>query len=160
MLITNITMTTIDIYIPRILGSVTETEVLSVFPCMDIGKVTNIDMKYRINENKNGYYYAFITIKLYSTDRATNFKKNIYEHGMIRLLYDEEAAQYWEIKLHIDRNKRANLSTFTNVPFFRYSTLTTNTNNKENISQHENNYKPYNMWDNSFDLLSEIVINV
>jgi len=145
-------MATIDIYIPRILGSVTKTEILSVFPRMDIGNVTNIDMKYRVNENKNGYYYAFITIQLYSTNRATNFKNNIYEYGMIRLLYDEEAAQYWEIKHHIDRNKRTNLPTLTNVPFFRYSTLS-NTHNKENISQIENTYKPYNMWDNSFEIL-------
>lgn len=147
-------MTTIDIYIPRILGSVKKSEILSVFPRMDIGDVTNIDMKYRINENRNGYYYAFITIKLYSSDRATNFKTNVYEYGMIRLLYDEEAAQYWEIKHHIDRNKRTNLPTLTNVPFFRYSTLST-THNKENNSQINN--KPYNMWDNSFEILSKPV---
>ena len=49
-------MTTINIYIPRILGSVTETEILSVFPRMDIGDVTNIDMKYKINEKQNGNY--------------------------------------------------------------------------------------------------------
>ena len=73
---------------------------------------------------------------------------------MIRLLYDEEAAQYWEIKHHIDRNKRINLPTLTNVPFFRYSTLS-NTHNKENISQKEETYKPYNMWDTSFDILSK-----
>lgn len=150
-------MTTINIYIPRILGSVTETEILSVFPRMDIGNVTNIDMKYKINERKHGYYYAFITIHLYSTIRAANFKKNVYEYGMIRLLYDEEAAQYWEIKHHIDRNKRINLPTLTNVPFFRYSTLSP-IKNKENDSQVENTDKPYNMWDNSFDLLSEIVV--
>lgn len=147
-------MTTIDIYIPRILGSVKKSEILSVFPRMDIGDVTNIDMKYRINENRNGYYYTFITIKLYSSDRATNFKTNVYEYGMIRLLYDEEAAQYWEIKHHIDRNKRTNLPTLTNVPFFRYSTLST-THNKENNSQINN--KPYNMWDNSFEILSKPV---
>ena len=147
-------MTTIDIYIPRILGSVKKSEILSVFPRMDIGDVTNIDMKYRINENRNGYYYAFITIKLYSSDRATTFKSNVYEYGMIRLLYDEEAAQYWEIKHHIDRNKRTNLPTLTNVPFFRYSTLLTK-HNKENESQIIN--KPYNMWDNSFEILSKPV---
>lgn len=147
-------MTTINIYIPRILGSVKKSEILSVFPHMDIGDVTDIDMKYRINENRNGYYYAFITIKLYSSDRATNFKNNVYEYGMIRLLYDEEAAQYWEIKHHIDRNKRTNLPILKNVPFFRYCTLSSTTN-KENDSQDENIYKPYNMWDNSFEILSK-----
>ena len=49
------TMTTIDIYIPRILGSVTKPEILSVFQHMDIGDVTTIDMKHRVNEKKNEY---------------------------------------------------------------------------------------------------------
>ena len=34
--ITKITMSSIQIYIPRILGTVTETEIKSVFPRMDI----------------------------------------------------------------------------------------------------------------------------
>jgi hypothetical protein len=149
-------MTTIDIYIPRILGSVTKPEILSVFPRMDIGEVTKVDMKHKVNERKNESYYAFITIKLYSTDRATNFKKNVCGYGMIRLLYDEEAAQYWEVKHHIDRNKRTTLPILKNVPFFRYCTLLS-TPDKENESQVENTYKPYNMWDTSFEILSKPV---
>lgn len=159
-------MTTIKIYIPRILGSVTESEILSVFPRMDIGKVTDIDMKYKINENNNRYYYAFISIKLYSTLQATKFKANVSEYGMIRLLYDEEAAQYWEIKHHVDRNKRVNLPDLKNVPFFRYITLSASENeNKENENKENNNtysegkYKPYNMWETPVDLLNERAVD-
>ena len=75
---------------------------------------------------------------------------------MIRLLYDEEAAQYWEVKHHIDRNKRTILPTLKNVPFFRYCTLSSTTD-KENESQVENTYKSYNMWDTSFEILSKPV---
>jgi len=156
---------TIQIYIPRILGSVTKSEILSVFPRMEIGDVTNIDLKYKINENKNSYYYAFINIKLYSTLQATKFKKNVYEYGMIRLLYDEEAAQYWEVKHHIDRNKRVNLPDLKNVPFFRYITLSDKNDNKENDIKendkphYETKYKPYNMWETSFDLLNERAVD-
>jgi len=153
-------MSTIQIYIPRILGSVTKSEILSVFRRMDIGDVTDIDMKYKINENNNRYYYAFISIKLYATQQATKFKNNVREYGMIRLLYDEEAAQYWEVKHHVDRNKRVNLPDIKNVPFFRYITLSNKNDNKENNNPYsESKYKPYNMWETSFDLLNERAVD-
>jgi len=153
-------MSTIQIYIPRILGSVTKSEILSVFRRMDIGDVTDIDMKYKINENNNRYYYAFISIKLYATQQATKFKSNVREYGMIRLLYDEEAAQYWEVKHHVDRNKRVNLPDIKNVPFFRYITLSDKNDNKENNNPYsESKYKPYNMWETSFDLLNERAVD-
>lgn len=153
-------MSTIQIYIPRILGSVTKPEILSAFRRMDIGDVTDIDMKYKINENNNRYYYAFISIKLYATQQATKFKSNVHEYGMIRLLYDEEAAQYWEVKHHVDRNKRVNLPDIKNVPFFRYITLSDKNDNKENNNQYsESKYKPYNMWETSFDLLNERTVD-
>lgn len=153
-------MSTIQIYIPRILGSVTKSEILSVFRRMDIGDVTDIDMKYKINENNNRYYYAFISIKLYATQQSTKFKSNVREYGMIRLLYDEEAAQYWEVKHHVDRNKRVNLPDIKNVPFFRYITLSDKNDNKENNNPYsESKYKPYNMWETSFDLLNERTVD-
>ena len=153
-------MSTIQIYIPRILGSVTKSEILSVFRRMDIGDVTDIDMKYKINENNNRYYYAFISIKLYATQQATKFKSNVREYGMIRLLYDEEAAQYWEVKHHVDRNKRVNLPDIKNIPFFRYITLSDKNDNKENNNPYsESKYKPYNMWETSVDLLNERTVD-
>lgn len=163
--ITKITMSSIQIYIPRILGTVTETEIKSVFPRMDIGDVDTIDMKYKINENKKPYYYAFININLYSTPRATTFKNGIIEYGMIRLLYDEEAAQYWEIKHHVDRSKRINIKLNTIVPFYKFSTLlkcldiNTDINTNTDTSTSTDVYKSYNMWDNSFDLLHERMVD-
>jgi len=85
----------------------------------------------------------------------------VREYGMIRLLYDEEAAQYWEVKHHVDRNKRVNLPDIKNVPFFRYITLSNkNDDNKENNNPYsESKYKPYNMWETSFDLLNERAVD-
>lgn len=139
-------MTSINIYIPRILGTVTKNEIIRVFKDMDIGKVTNIDMISKTNENKHKYYFAFITIGLYSTPRGKNFKNSIYNHNMIRLLYDEEAAQYWEIKLNTERSERMNDKKKTCVPFYRYSTLVgTNTDLKMEMIYQD--YKPYSMWE-------------
>ena len=101
-------MSSIQIYIPRILGTVKKREIIESFRAMEIGTVSgcDIDMKYKINENNNGYYYAFIKINLFSTVRAKNFKNSVCEFGMIRLVYDEANAQYWEIKHHINKNER------------------------------------------------------
>lgn len=141
-------MTSINVYIPRILGSVKKNEVIESFSQMDIGKVTNINMISKINEKKNKYYFAFITIKLFDTLRSTNFKNSLYKHNMIRLLYDEEAAQYWEIKLKSDRLERTKTIENKCVPFYRYDTLVgTNLDLKMEMLYAE--YKPYNMWETS-----------
>ena len=151
-------MSSIQVYIPRILGSVTKTEIIDVFKRMDIGKVTSIDMVSKINENKNKYHYAFITIELYSTLRGVNFKNSIHKHGMIRLLYDEEAAQYWEIKLKVERTERINSVEYKNVPFYRYITLGGNTNPPPKVTN-ENIQPLYDMW-NTPIILPDIIIDI
>lgn len=151
-------MSSIQVYIPRILGSVTKTEIVDVFKRMDIGKVKYIDLVSKINEKKNKYHYAFITIELYSTVRSVNFKNSIHKHGMIRLLYDEEAAQYWEIKLKIERTERVNTIEYTHVPFYRFDTLGADTNPPPKVLN-EVIKPPYDMW-NTPIMLPEIVIDL
>ena len=147
----HIIMTSINIYIPRILGSVKKTEVIEVFKHMDIGTVTNIDMIRKINENRNKYYYAFITIKLFDTTHSETFKTSLCKYNMIRLLYDEESAQYWEIKLKVDRAERSNMKDNKCVPFYRYDTLI-GTNLDLKMEMLYEDYKPYNMWETTLML--------
>ena len=164
-------MSSIHIYIPRILGSVKKSEIIDTFKRMDIGQVTFIDMHRKINENNNSYYYAFIKINLFSTIRSNNFQKSVCEFGMIRLLYDEESVQYWEIKHHVEKIARVHCQSIRKiVPFYRYDTLFTKYfDNKENEEPNEEpneeddntefeepiQYKAYNLWDDSFELLSD-----
>ena len=151
-------MSSIQVYIPRILGSVTKTEIIDVFKRMDIGKVTTIDMVSKINEKKNKYHYAFIMIELYSTTRSLTFKNSIHKHGMIRLLYDEEAAQYWEIKLKVERTERINAIEYKNVPFYRYISLGDDTDPPSKITN-DNIQPPYDMWNTPL-ILSDIIIDI
>ena len=146
-------MTNIEVYIPRILGSVTKAEIIDTFKSMNIGHVTSLDLHFKVNENNYSYYYAFMTISLYSNILATNFKNSVIKYGMIRLLYDEEAGQYWEIKNHLDKKERINYKQQTNVPFYRYSTL----RSEEICNKIPKRYeliKPYNMWENRLDFLN------
>jgi hypothetical protein len=96
----------LNIYIPRMLGSVTKKTVQDSFNALGIGRVDEIDMVYKVNENRNAYYFAFIKISPYNTPQSAALQRNLNKHKYIRFTYDEEAGQYWEIKKYIPRDQR------------------------------------------------------
>ena len=103
-------MMTLKIYIPRILGNIHNTQIIEQFENMNIGKIVNIDMHKKINENGYPYSFAFIKLQLYETRNATIFKNNLEQLNNFQLFYDEEAGKYWEIKKHISRKERNNMA--------------------------------------------------
>ena len=102
-------MMTLQIYIPRILGNIHNTQIIEQFDTMNIGKIVNIDMHKKINENGYPYSFAFIKLQLYESRNATIFKNNLEQLNNFQLFYDEEAGKYWEIKKHISRKDRNNM---------------------------------------------------
>ena len=100
---------TLNIYIPRMLGTVTKKTVQDSFNALGIGRVDEIDMVYKVNENRNAYYFAFIKISPYNTPQSAALQRNLNKNKYIRFTYDEEAGQYWEIKKYIPRDQRGPL---------------------------------------------------
>lgn len=96
----------LNIYIPRMLGSVTKKTIQDSFNALGIGRVDEIDMVYKVNENHNAYYFAFIKIAPYNTPQSAALQRNLNKNKYIRFTYDEEAGQYWEIKKYIPRDQR------------------------------------------------------
>jgi hypothetical protein len=96
----------LNIYIPRMLGTVTKKTIQDSFNALGIGRVDEIDMVYKVNENRNAYYFAFIKISPYNTPQSAALQRNLNKNKYIRFTYDEEAGQYWEIKKYIPRNQR------------------------------------------------------
>ena len=96
----------LSIYIPRMLGSVSKNTVYDAFKNMGIGYVTELDMIYKINENKNPYYFAFLKIDPYNTPQSNALQHELNKNKESHLVYDEEAGQYWEIKQYIPRELR------------------------------------------------------
>ena len=88
------------------LGSVTKKTVCDAFSRMGIGDVTELDMIYKINENRNAYYIAFIKLNPHNTPQSTDLQSKLKRDMYTRLLYDEEAGQYWELKKYIPRADR------------------------------------------------------
>jgi len=109
---------TIDIYIPRILGTVREDDVKESFHYLNVGNVIYIDMYKKINENGYSYYFAFITLELYDSPLANLLKDRIYTRQIMHLVYDEENNQYWEIKQHVPREKRIINIINSFIPFY------------------------------------------
>ena len=96
----------LSIYIPRMLGSVNKKTVHEAFKTMGIGSVTELDMIYKVNENRNPYYFAFLKINPYNTPQSNALQYELNKNKESHLVYDEEAGQYWEIKKYIPREQR------------------------------------------------------
>ena len=94
-------MNSIEIFIPRILGTVTKNTVIKTFRELRIGNITTIDMHKKINENNNAYSFAFISIDLYNNEYTKSFKHILDTKEYTRVTYDYHKNQYWEIKKHI-----------------------------------------------------------
>jgi hypothetical protein len=94
-------MNSIEIFIPRILGSIKKHTVINTFKELRIGNITKIDMHKKINENNNAYSFAFISLDLYNNEYTKTFKHMLDTKEYTRLTYDYHRNQYWEIKKHI-----------------------------------------------------------
>jgi hypothetical protein len=92
------------VFIPRILGNITASTVADVFAAKQLGKIKNIDMRHRKNENNELYSFAFIEIALYDTEEAIALCEDIIDNGSSKVFYDR--TNYWEVKSFIPRNNR------------------------------------------------------
>ena len=127
-----------NIYIPRMLGSVTKKTVYDTFNHLNIGYVTDLNMFRKINENNYPYYFAFIELELYNTNESERLIDKLDNDGSTKLTYDEEAEQYWEVKKYIPREQRQKITKPTNNGTTTYKQIyypmcNTATNQKENI---------------------------
>jgi len=97
-------MTTIHIFIPRILCNISESDINQAFYEMNIGIVTYIDLHSRVNEMNYRYAFAFISIELFDTDMAQHILHKLNQYGRAHIPYDDR--NYWEIKYYIPKDKR------------------------------------------------------
>lgn len=100
----------VKVYIPRILGNIRKQTVIDTFNNLKIGNVFYIDMHFKLNENKNPYYFAFISIQLFDTHFAKNFSQILNCQGITRVKYNSHNDEYWEVKKHVERTTRSSTS--------------------------------------------------
>jgi hypothetical protein len=97
-------MSSINIFIPRILSTISKKNIKDTFKNMSIGDVTYIDMRKRINESRTLYSFAFLKIELMDTPKSTEISDKININGSAQLYYDDE--HYWELKHYIPHEDR------------------------------------------------------
>jgi len=82
--------TVVKVFIPRILGNVTVSQLRDAFSAKQIGKVSNVNFHRRKNEKNHAYSFAFVDIKLYDTQEATILCEDILDFGMSKVFYDNK----------------------------------------------------------------------
>jgi hypothetical protein len=97
-------------FIPRVLPNVTISQIRDVFAAKQIGKVTNIDMRHRKNENNNLYSFVFLELALYNTKEAAELNKDIANAGLSKVFYDKK--NYWEVKSFLSKTQRISMISF------------------------------------------------
>ena len=86
--------------------------------------IIDIDMHRKRNENGYYYYFAFIKLHLYETNEAERLYDILEQKGIMHLVYDEEAFQYWEVKKHIPKKRRLHTISFLKFEtIFRLKTI-------------------------------------
>ena len=123
----------IDIYIPRILGDVSQTCVKSSFYNLNIGKVIDLDMRRKINENGYVYYIAFIKLELFDTPASKQMVSLLKTRGIMHFIYDEEDCQYWEIKMYIPKSMRIKEDIKKEINSIVSTAISTQIKNLENL---------------------------
>ena len=98
-------MSSINIFIPRIVSTISKKNIKDTFKNMSIGDVTYIDMRKRINESRTLYSFAFLKIELMDTPKSTEISDKININGSAQLYYDDE--HYWELKHYIPHEDRS-----------------------------------------------------
>jgi len=117
-------MQSVVLFIPRILPNVSKKQLVDRFAELHIGRITHIQSKYRVNEKKNEYWFAFLTVSFWNTSEGCRFwnavvvcKETIcmdyFEPGITKHLY-------WEIQLC--RRNNGNLRGLKEIPIFEEET--------------------------------------
>jgi len=156
----------IDLYIPRILGSLNRTSMINLFKQMNIGDVLYLDMHRKVNEKKNAYYFAFLSVRLFDTPIANNILNDLKNKNVSRIVYDEEANRFWEIKYHIRKELRISPTNvvdgckeFDRICDEPYIVIIENKENKEygiNIDTNIQSYHIYGLSEqDKYDISSE-----
>jgi len=96
-------MQDVVLFIPRILPNVTKKQLVDRFAELHIGRITHIQAKYRVNEKKNEYWFAFLSLSFWNTLEGCRFWNSVVVcKNTICMDYFEKGVTkhlYWEIQL-------------------------------------------------------------
>lgn len=88
------------LFIPRLLPNITKGFISEYFKENKIGVITEIKEKHRVNENKNKYWFAFLTVNFVDTPYGREMYERILEkEETVNMIYNKTEGKYWEISI-------------------------------------------------------------
>ena len=113
-------MQDVVLFIPRILPNVGKKQLIDRFAELHIGRITHINSKYRVNEKKNEYWFAFLTLTIWKTAEGCRFWNSVVVcKDTICMDYFEKGVTkhlYWVIQLC--RRNNGNLKGLKEISIF------------------------------------------
>jgi hypothetical protein len=105
-----INTTPVNLFIPRLLPNVSKKYIIDYFKYKKIGIITDINAKYRVNENKNPYWFAFVSVQFFDTNYGKEMYNIIVEKEKTAYMtYNETEGKYWEISVR-SQDRKDNIS--------------------------------------------------
>jgi hypothetical protein len=96
----NINSKPVILFIPRLLPNITKGFISEYFKENKIGVITDIKDKHRVNENKNKYWFAFLTVYFVDTPNGREMYERILEkEETVYMTYNKSEGKYWEISI-------------------------------------------------------------
>lgn len=97
----------VNLFIPRLLPNITKRFISNYFVDKNIGIVTDINAKYRVNEKNYNYWFAFVSVQFYDTSYGREmYDKIIEKEETVFMTYNKEEGKYWEISVRSQDRKR------------------------------------------------------
>lgn len=88
------------LFIPRLLPNISKQFISKYFLDNKIGIITDINAKYRVNENNYNYWFAFLSIQFLDTSYGKEmFEKMIEREETVFMTYNKTDEKYWEISI-------------------------------------------------------------
>jgi hypothetical protein len=77
-----------------------------VFKRLNLGTIRYTDIHKKQVKNNQHCRFAFLKLEIKETASAYAFTTALSKDGIVRIVYDEEANLYWEVKRHLDKPLR------------------------------------------------------
>ena len=88
------------LFIPRLLPNINKAFISEYFKKNNIGIITDIKDKQRVNEKNNKYWFAFLSVYFLDTSNGREMYERLLENEeTVYMTYNKSEGKYWEISI-------------------------------------------------------------
>jgi flagellar hook protein FlgE len=101
-----------SIYISYVYHNITEKYITDIFNELNIGKISHIDMKERIDNNNNYYYIVFIHFEYWFDNKVSqNLRDALNNNKEVKIIFENENGEndnyeFWKLYVNNKNQQR------------------------------------------------------